>query len=309
MRRYLPAAVLTVLLLGPMAQGAGRLGIYLTFSARDQNRIYFRDLKEEEVALYLDEQPVEIRYFGYRKVPTAFAFIIENSPRTAQFARSMPQLGQNNIVDYVIYGLMEGVFPPLVEMGPVLLAEFYKEFSIVQNFTEDDYLLYDALVRMQPNWTGLDKENIPVARMLGRGVDLLRDRNERRKILVLFTAVIDRESYKNLEEYRQLLRHENIEVYVVSFARRFATGVGNTFEQRMNTYYFRNLVKETSGHFYISEELAYIDDVFVDLKSRLANSYTLGFYVEAGEEPTEHKVEIKSLRGKSDITHRPILIY
>ncbi len=309
MKRYLSAAALIALLLGPIAQGADRQGFYLTFSARDQNRIYFRDLKEEEVALYLDEQPVEIRYFGYRKVPTAFAFIIENSPRTAQFARSMPQLGQNNIVDYVIYGLMEGVFPPLVEMGPVLLAEFYKEFSIVQNFTEDDYLLYDALVRMQPNWTGLDKENIPVARMLGRGVDLLRDRNERRKILVLFTAVIDRESYKNLEEYRQLLRHENIEVYVVSFARRFATGVGNTFEQRMNTYYFRNLVKETSGHFYISEELAYIDDVFVDLKSRLANSYTLGFYVEAGDEPTEHKVEIKILRGKSDITHRPILIY
>ena len=145
--------------------------------------------------------------------------------------------------------------------------------------------------------------------MLGRGVDLLKDRSERRKILVLFTAVVDRESYKNLEEYRQLLRHENIEVYVVSFARRFPTGVGNTFEQRMNTYYFRNLVRETSGHFYISEELAYIDDVFVDLKSRLANSYTLGFYVEAGDEPTEHKVEIKILRGKSDITHRPILIY
>ena len=309
MRRHLLAAVLTMLLQGPIAQGADRQSIYLTFSARDQNRIYFRDLKEEEVALYLDEQPVELRYFGYRKVSTAYAFIIENSPRTAQFARSMPQMGQNNIVDYVIYGLMEDVFPPLVEMGPVLLAEFYKEFSIVQNFTEDDYLLEDALIRMQPNWTGLDKENIPVARMLGRGVDLLKDRNERRKILVLFTAVIDRESYKNLEEYRQLLRNENVEVYVVSFARRFATGVGNTFEQQMNTYYFRNLVRETSGHFYISEELAYIDDVFVDLKSRLANSYTLGFYVEAGDEPTEHKVEIKILRGKSDITHRPILIY
>ena len=300
---------MTALLLGPVVLGAERQSIYLTFSARDQNRIYFRDLNKEEVALYLDDQPVEIRYFGYRKVPTAFAFIIENSPRTAPFARSMPQLGQNNIVDYVIYGLMDGVFPPLVEMGPVLLAEFYKEFSIVQNFTDDDYLLDDALVRMQPNWTGLDKENIPVARMLGRGVDLLKGRNERRKILVLFTAVIDRESYKNLEEYRQLLRYENIEVYVVSFARRFATGVGNTFEQRMNTYYFRNLVKETSGHFYISEELAYIDDVFVDLKSRLANSYTLGFYVESGDEPTEHKVEIKILRGKSDISHRPILIY
>ena len=309
MKRFLLTAAMTALLLGPVIQGADRQSLYLTFSARDQNKIYFRDLKKEEVALYLDDQPVEIRYFGYRKVPTAFAFIIENSPRTAQFARSIPQMGQNNIVDYVIYGLLEGVFAPLVQMGPVLLAEFYEEFSIVQNFTDDDYMLDDALVRMQPNWTGLDKENIPVARMLGRGVDLLKDRNERRKILVLFTAVVDRESYKNLEEYRQLLRHENIEVYVVSFARRFVSALGNTLEEQMNTYYVRNLVKETSGHFYIAEELAYIDDVWVDLKSRLANSYTLGFYVEAGDEPTEHKVEIQILRGKSDITHRPILIY
>ena len=309
MKRSLLAAVMTALLLGPIAQGAERQGLYLTFSARDQNRIYFRDLKEEEVALYLDEQQVDIRYFGYQKVSTAFAFIIENSPRTAQYARSTPQRGQNNIVDYVIYGLMDGVFAPLVKMGPVMLAEFYKEFSIVQNFTTDDYMLDDALVRMQPNWAGMDKENIPVARMLGRGVDLLKDRNERRRILVLFTTVVDRESYKNLEEYRQLLRLENIEVYVVSFARRFATSTGSTFEQQMNTYYFRNLVRETSGHFYISEDLAYIDDVWLDLKSRLTNSYTLGFYVEAGDEPTEHEVEIKILRGKSDITHRPILIY
>jgi hypothetical protein len=309
MRRYLLAAILTALLLSPMAQAAERQGLYLTFSARDQNRIYFRDLKEEDVALYLDDQQVEIRYFGYQKVSTAFAFIIENSPRTAQYPRSTPQMGQNNIVDYVIYGLMDGVFPPLVQMGPVMVAEFYKEFSIVQSFTTDDYMLDDALVRMQPNWMGMDKENIPVARMLGRGVDLLKDRNERRRILVLFTAAIDRESYKNLEEYRQLLRHENVEVYVVSFARRFASSTGTTFEQQMNTYYFRNLVKETSGHFYISEELAYLDDVWLDLKSRLTNSYTLGFYVEADNEPTEHEVEIKILRGKSDITHRPILIY
>ena len=309
MKRFSLTAAMTALLLGSVVLGAQRQSIYLTFSARDQNRIYFRDLKKEEVALYLDEQPVEIRYFGYRKVSTACAFIIENSPRTAQFPRSMSRWGQNNIVDGVIYGLMDGVFPPLVEMGPVLLAEFYEEFAIVQNFTEDDYMLEDALVRMQPNWSGLNKENIPVARMLGRGVDLLKDRNERRKILVLFTAVVDRESYKNLEEYRLLLRDENIEIYVVSFARRFASGIGITFEQRMNTYYFRNLVQETSGHFYISEELAYLDDVLVDLKARLANSYTLGFYVESGDEPSEHKVEIKILRGKSDITHRPILIY
>ncbi len=57
MKRYLLAAVLTALLLDPIAQGADRQDLYLTFSARDQNRIYFRDLKKEEVALYLDDQP------------------------------------------------------------------------------------------------------------------------------------------------------------------------------------------------------------------------------------------------------------
>ena len=67
---------------------------FLNFSVKQKNGVYVRDLEWEEVKLYLDEEPVEIRYFGYQNVDTAFAILIENSPRTARYNVSRPQYGR-----------------------------------------------------------------------------------------------------------------------------------------------------------------------------------------------------------------------
>ena len=289
---------------------AGPLEIaYLSFSARDKNDIYVRDLDIDEVELLIDEEPVPIRLLGYKNTPTAFLFLIENSPRTAQYPVSMPQLGQINTIDEVRYQLASGFFWPLLEIGPVMLAHFYQDLETLQGFTKQVYQLEDSLLRLEPNFMGLDEENIPVARMIGRGTDRLLQRPERRKLLVLFTATVDRESYKSLEEYRQLLRMSDVELYVITFAARFPSTAGRSFEQTMNGYYFQNLVGETSGRLYFAEQLSYLEDSLLDLRSRLTNSYTIGFNVEPGSEPSEHTVQITIDRDKSEVTHRRVLIY
>lgn len=282
---------------------------YLNFSARDKNGIYVRDLDMDEVELLIDEEPVPIRLLGYKNTPTAFLFLLENSPRTAQYPVSMPQFGQINTIDELRYQLASGFFWPLLEVGPVMLVHFYQDFEILQGFTEEIHQLEDPLLRLQPNSMGLDRENIPVARMIGRAVDRLLQRRESRKILVLFTATVDRESYKSLEEYRQLLRMSDVELYVVTFAARFPSTTGRSFEQTMNGYYFQSLVGETSGRLYFAEQLSYLEDSLLDLRSRLTNSYTIGFNVEPAKEPTEHDVQITIVRDKSEVTHRRILIY
>ncbi len=282
---------------------------YLSFSARDKNEIYVRDLEIGEVELLIDQKPVPIRQLGYKNTPTAFLFLMENSPRTALYPVSVPQLGQINTIDHLRYQLVSGFFWPLLEVGPVMLVHFYQDFEILQDFTEQVYQLEDSLLRMEPNFMGLDRENIPVARMIGRSMDRLLQRPERRKILVLFTATVDRESYKSLEEYRQLLRMSDVELYVVTFAARFPSTTGAGFEQTMNGYYFQNLVKETSGKLYFTEQLSYLEDSLLDLRSRLTNSYTIGFNVEPASEPTEHEVQITIDRDKSEVNHRKVLIY
>lgn len=301
--------VLVLMSLRPLEASELREPRYLTFTAQDRHGIYLRDLKMEEVSLYLDGEPVEVRYLGYRNVDTAFAFLIENSPRTAQHARSVPQWGMINIVDQVRYHLMNGFFGPVVETGPVLLAEFYQEFQVLQDFTAEDHLLELALSRMQPHFTGLDRENIPVARFLGRAVDVLRERPERRKILALFTTTIDRDSYQALDEYQQLLRRTDVELYVVSFAPRFASGPGYAFEERMNTFFFRRLVGETGGRAYISGEYVYVDEFMNDLMTRLANSYTIGFYPPAEPNPKGWQVRLRVRDDRTRVTHRERLSY
>ncbi len=282
---------------------------YLNFSARDKNEIYIRDLDLDEVKLSVDEEPVLIRLLGHKNTSTAFLFLMENSPRTAQYPVSMPQLGQINTIDEVKYQLASGFFWPLLEVGPVMLVHFYKDFQVLQGFTDQVYELEDPLLRLEPNFMGIDQEHIPVARMIGRAMDRLLERPERRKILVLFTTTVDRESYKSLEEYRQLLRMSDVELYVVTFSARFSSTRGASFEQTMNGYYFQNLVGETSGKLYFAEQLSYLEDSLLDLRSRLTNSYTIGFNVEPASEPIEHEVQITIDRDKSEVTHRKLLIY
>ncbi|HLV01068.1 MAG TPA: hypothetical protein VKZ59_07360 [Acidobacteriota bacterium] len=282
---------------------------YLTFTVEGAHGIYVRDLKKDEVELRLDGEPVEIRYFGGHTVDTAYAFLIENSPRTAPHAVSNPRWGMVNAVDQIRYHLMSDFFYPLSTIGPSMLAEFFLELKVLQDFTREDYLLVNAVSDMRPEFTGVAVDRIEVGRMLGRGVDFLRERPEKRKMLVLFTATIDRESYAHLEEYKQMLQGTDVELFVVSFALRFPSGPGVSFNEQMNTYFFRQLTGVTSGKTYISTEYAYLDRLFTDLRSRLENSYTIGFYLPASEEPDEHDVELKINRSKVRVTCRPVLIY
>ncbi len=128
-------------------------------------------------------------------------------------------------------------------------------------------------------------------------------------MLVLVTTVVDRDSYAHLEEYREMLRLRNVELFVLSFARRFPSGPGTSFLERMNRYYFRHLVEETSGRFYLVDEFRYLDSLMVDLQSRLENSYTAGFYVRPNKPPREHSARLEIRRPEVEIIHRKTVVY
>jgi MoaA/NifB/PqqE/SkfB family radical SAM enzyme len=140
-------------------------------------------------------------------------------------------------------------------------------------------------------------------------VDWLRNRSEKRKILILFTTTVDRESYGNLEEYRDMLREADIELFVISYAPNRPSGIGRSFEERMNPYFFKKLVAETAGWVYIVGAYVYLEDLFTDFKGRLNNHYTVGFYVDPLDSPREHEVQLEIERERCKVSHRKVLIY
>ena len=161
-----------------------------------------------------------------------------------------------NIVDIVRYYLVDEGIPALAELGEVWIGQFYQELETVHDFTDQDWELIQSIQDMKPRPRGLDLENIPVGRFLGRGVDILRTRSEKRKVLMLVTATADRESLKNLDEYRDMLRITDIDLYVVSFGPR-AISPGSSSPARFNPYYFKKLVSETGGKFYLSGDYVF----------------------------------------------------
>jgi len=296
----LPAFFLAVL-----AYADSRQPRFITFAAKEKSGIYLRNLKLSEVSLLVDNQPVKVSYLGYKNVETAISFIMENSPRTAPHSVSMPQWGKINPIDQIRYQLVSDYFDQLVKNGTVMIAEFSKETKLLQDFTNDEFQLEDAVNRMTPNSLELMPENIEVGRAFAFGLERLRKRPEKRKVLVLVTTTVDHESYKNMEEYQETLRRNDVDLYVVSFAPRFVAGSGTTFEEKMNRFFFLNLVEETSGKLYLSGEYAFITEFTGDLKTRLENSYTLGFYPpEAGTEPSDHAIKIVARNDKISVTHR-----
>lgn len=289
-------------------QASDRQARFIHFSVRQKNGVYVRDLKAEEVRLSLDRKPVEIRYFGYQNVDTAFAILIENGPRTARYNVSRPQYGEVNLVDVVRYYLVEETIPALAELGEVWIGQFYQDLETVHDFSDQDWELIQSIQDMKPRPQGLDLENIPVARFLGRGVDLLRTRPEKRKILLLVTATVDRESLQHLGEYRDLLRISDIELYVVSFAPRTAAA-GSSGTARFNPYYFNKLVTETGGKLYLSGEYVFPGEFMNDLTTTLAHSYTVGFYVQPGPRRAARTVRLEVDREKIKVQHRKQLVY
>lgn len=283
---------------------------FITFAAKEKSGIYLRNLKISEVSLLVDNQPVKVSYLGYKNVETAIAFVLENSPRTAPHTVSMPQWGKVNPIDQIRYQLVSDYFNQLVKNGTVMIAEFSKETKLLQNFTNDEFQLEDAVARMQPNSLELMPENIEVGRAFAFGLERLRKRPEKRKVLVLVTTTVDRQSYKNMEEYQETLRRNDVDLYVVSFAPRFPSASGTTFEEKMNRFFFLNLVEETSGKLYLSGEYAFVSEFTGDLKTRLENSYTLGFYPpDGGAEPSDHEIKIVARNDKISVTHRKRMIW
>ncbi len=161
---------------------------------------------------------------------------------------------------------------------------------------------------MKPRPRGLDLENIPVGRFLGRGVDILKIRPEKRKVLVLVTATADRESLKNLDEYRDMLRITDIDLYVVSFGPRGISPASSS-PARFNPHFFRKLVSETGGKFYLSGEYVFPEEFMNDLMSTLSNSYTVGFYVQSGSAPSTRSVQLKLARERIKVRHRKTLVF
>ncbi|MEE8585036.1 MAG: hypothetical protein V3T83_09315, partial [Acidobacteriota bacterium] len=137
-KALLLAGALLFLPANPSFAAASKEPRFVSFTAKGKHGIYLRDLGRQEVSLWVDGKPVDVDYLGYKDVRTDFLFLIENSPRTAQHNVSLPQWGLVNIVDRIRMSLIGGFFESVVQIGPVLLAEFGRELEISQDFTTHD---------------------------------------------------------------------------------------------------------------------------------------------------------------------------
>ncbi|GAB4232298.1 MAG: hypothetical protein Kow00109_04670 [Acidobacteriota bacterium] len=282
---------------------------FFTLTLQERNGIYVRDLEPAELEVRLDGRPVPVGYLGRQDVEAAFVVVLENSPRTAQYLRSMPQWGRVNIVDQIRWGLQQSLLDALTASGPVWLGQFFEELETLQDFTSAPEPLIHALYELEPRPSGIVFNNIPVGRILAHALDLLRSRTEKRKGLLFIFRTVDADTYQHREEYAQMFRQSDVDLYLVAFAPRFLAGRSGTPEERMTGAFCRSLARETGGHAWVAEEFRYIDELFTEIQGRMTAAYTVGLRVDPEEPPREHRLEVKVRRKGCRVFHRPVLIY
>ncbi len=314
-REKLPGYFLAMgywLLLQGSALGAvpafGEEAQFFSVTVREKSGVFVRDLRVNELAVEIDGKPVEVAYLGREDVQAAFAFLLENSPRTAAFGVSMPHWGRINIIDKIRWGLQDDLMFALTRRGEVLLAQFFEDLEVLQDFTNVEEDLVHALHTLQPRSAGIVLDNIPVGRIMAKGLDMVRSRPERRKVLVIFSRTVDRETYQNQTEYREMFRESPVDLFWVAFAPRFPTEQGQ-FEEKMTGSFVRSLARETGGYAYVAAEFRYLDELFTELRGRLLVAYTIGVRVEPSSPSREHQLSVQVARKDCQVTHRPVLVY
>lgn len=282
---------------------------FFTLTIQERSGIYVRNLTAEELEIRLDGRPVPVGFLGREGVDAAFVVVLENSPRTAQYLRSMPQWGRINIVDQVRWGLQESLIDALTAAGAVWLGQFFEELETLQDFTSAPEPLIHALYQLEPRSSGIVFNNIPVGRILAHALDLLRLRPEKRKALLCFFRTVDAETYRRREEYAEMFRQSDVDLYLVAFAPRFLAGRSGSVEERMTGAFCRSLAEETGGHAWVAEEFRYVDELFTEIQGRMTAAYTVGIRVTAEDPPREHRLEVRVRRKGCRVFHRPVLTY
>ncbi|HEY2932184.1 MAG TPA: hypothetical protein VGK99_10595 [Acidobacteriota bacterium] len=251
---------------------------YVNFQVRDPAGLYIPKLSLEDLRLSVDGVEKQPAYLFGRDLPMAIAVFYDNGPSMAPEVFTMNPYYQTPLQRSSTMTLE--ILDNLKADYAMALYSYFQEPVRLTDFTSDAEMLERGL----RNLRGMDKHvevEVPLARLsiaLDRGIEMLKKRDEKRKALLFFSYVMDQDTSHMLDSLPRRLARHNIELYVISFGPRSATGPGFTQQERMSAYWFRKLTDGETANFYLAD--MYREDLrqlSFEIASRWNTTFTLAF--------------------------------
>ena len=251
---------------------------YVNFQVRDSAGLYLPSLSLEEVKLSVDGVEKKAAYLFGQDLPMAIAVFFDVGPRMAPDVITMNPYYRTPL--QISRTLTLEILDNLKTDYSMALYSYFKEPVRLTDFTNDAEALEGALRGLKGAAQHVETE-IPLARVspaLDRGIEVLKKRDEKRKVLLFFSYVMDQDTSGMLDILSRRLARHNIELYVLSFGPRTTTGPGFTPQERMSAFWYKKLTGTETSNFYLMD--LYREDLrqlSFEIASRWNTTFTLAF--------------------------------
>ncbi len=274
--------------------------VFVTASFLDKNHLYLENLSREEVRVFENGQPRQVEYLASKDVPFVYGLLFDREVLPQPFeepGRGAYGVSTATAASNVAYQLLDQAFGQQAGwMG------FYDaDLQVAIDFVQDNGRIKDAIQMLRGRRT-LEEPSLYAA--LFTVAKKMSQRNEKRRVLVLFVEVLDTKTGDKLRPLKNLLSASNLELFVASFGRsRIISDHGLPPAQSEAS--LSELAGATAGAAYSSFQDS-IEGMGRRISYQIKSFYTIGFQAES-ETDAPGKLRIECTRPNIKVTSHPVV--
>ena len=272
--------------------------VYVTASLVDRNHLFIENLTPDEVQISENGQPRKIEFLAMEQLPTAYGILIERALMPEADVDTQSALAGATLPKDILLQLVD----KYLGRQQVWMGSYQRDPEDLLDFSGDSFLMKDAIQKLTGPHRAAESFLYPA---LFSAVQKMCERNEKRRVLLLFLEAIDSETAGKIRPLRNLLASSNIELFVVSFTSRMSTRGG--LQPAMSDASLKELTEATAGEVYsagLSRE--HPEDVVRRILQQMRTLYTFGFEVTSTPDKPG-KLVIQCSRPDSRVRHHPVV--
>jgi Ca-activated chloride channel family protein len=259
-------------------QGGRQPIINLNLLVMDSSNHPVSDVKREEISLFEDDVPQTIKSFSLESPPIVYGIAIDAS---GSFKNILPSTldAAKIIIDHNQPG------------DETFLAQFVssEHINTIQEFTSDKAKLFDAMSSyvVEGGQTSLlDAVYVSVEHIAQYKKN---DDVPRRRALILMTDGEERDSYYRKDKLLDLLRSEDVQVFVLGVVVELDDAGGAKSRRAKAIKLLNSLAQESGGLALFPKSAAELGKAAKELMSYLSTQYVIGYAPSDGGRKKERR--------------------
>jgi Ca-activated chloride channel family protein len=238
----------------------------------DRNNRPISDIQQNEFSIFEDGVPQKIEFFTKEEVPISYGIAVDNSGSMRSQITTVIDASKN-----IVSSNRPGDETFVVRFTGRDNIELLQDFSANKQEVMDTL---DEKILIEPGQTAIiDAVYLSVER-LGQSRGRSNPDDKRRQALILVTDGEDRDSYHKESDLFDLLRENDVQIYIIGFVDELATqgGLIKKSPQEKAMALLNDLAKQTGGRVFFPKSLDELPGIANEITRDLRTQYVLGYY-------------------------------